>query len=93
MTAFEEEKLFLQFIIDKSTAVLEKKAIMIQSIAFESIIKTEVFRCCGCFSVTSTLRLSPKLFYLEKNPKKKERTLGYGSLILQLVFTVYKIPP
>ena len=29
MTAFEEEKLFLQFIIDKSTAVLEKKAVMI----------------------------------------------------------------
>ena len=29
MTAFKEEKLFLQFIIDKSSAVLEKKAIMI----------------------------------------------------------------
>lgn len=92
MTAFEEEKIFLQFIIEKSSAVLEKKAIMIQPIAFESIIKTEVFRCCGCFSVTSTLTLSPKLFYFEKN-KKKKRTLGYGSLILQLVFTVYKIPP
>lgn len=75
MTAFEEEKLFLQFIIDKSTAVLEKKAIMIQSIAFEPIIKTEVFRCCGCFSVTSTLRLSPKLFYLEKIKKIKKENL------------------
>lgn len=74
MTAFEEEKVFLQFIIDKSTAVLGKKAVMIQSIAFESIIKTEVFRCCGCFSVTSTLILLNKLFYLEKNQKKGENS-------------------